>query len=153
MDGAKLKLSTKGRYGLKAMVDLAVEYGIGQVSVATLARNQGISEAYLEQLIGALRRAGLINATRGAQGGYSLARAPEEISVREVLTVLEGGTTLVDCVGSEPFSCENACMCSSRPLWLKLQAKIDDVLSGTSINDLAEDYIKQRRRFDENGLS
>lgn len=148
-----MKLSTKGRYGLKAMVDLAVEYGSSLVSVATLARNQGISEAYLEQLIGLLRKAELITSTRGALGGYTLSRPPEEISVRDVLTVLEGGTTLVDCVGSEPFECENACMCSSRPLWLKLQARIDEVLSNTSINDLAEDYIKQKRRFDEDGLS
>ncbi len=75
-----MRLSTKGRYGLKTMVDLAMEYGRGPMSVAALAKLQGISESYLEQLVGALRRAGLVVSARGAQGGYSLARGPDEIT-------------------------------------------------------------------------
>ena len=144
-----MKLSTKARYGLKAMVDLAVEYGSGPVSTATLASLQGVSVAYLEQLVASLKRANLVVSLRGAQGGYTLSRAPEEISVGEVLTALEGSTALVDCVGYETVSCENACSCSARPLWLKLQNRINAVLDETTIKDMADDYITQKRRFDQ----
>ncbi|MEA5059533.1 MAG: Rrf2 family transcriptional regulator [Clostridia bacterium] len=142
-----MKLSTRGRYGLKAMVDLAVNYGGGMVSTATLAAMQGISDAYLEQLIAALRKAGLVNSVRGAQGGYSLARPPDQINVNEVLRVLEGSTTVMECVGTERAECGNACSCSARPLWLKLQNRIDEVLDSTTLADMAEDYKFQRNRM------
>ena len=141
-----MKLSTRGRYGIKAMVDLATQYGGGRLSVAALAARQGISEAYLEQLISALKRAGLIEASRGAQGGYALSRPPEGISVGEILQVLEGSTDLVDCVGKEKVECESACSCSARPLWLKLQSRIDSVLNETTLADMAEDYQTQMKR-------
>lgn len=149
-----MKLSTRGRYGIKAMVDLAVEYGNGPVSVATLAALQGISLAYLEQLIAALKKAGLVQSMRGVQGGYSLSREPDAITVGEVLRALEGSTTVVDCVGYEAFGCEQACTCSARPLWLKLQNRINAVLEETTIKDMADDYIQQKRRtHDETGIS
>ena len=141
-----MKLSTRGRYGLKAMVDLATEYGAGPITVSTLAKMQGISESYLEQLIAALRKEKLVVSLRGAQGGYTLSRPPEQINVGEVLRALEGTTTLVDCVSAESVDCENACSCSARPLWLKLQAKNNAVLNDTTIKDMADDYIKQKRR-------
>lgn len=141
-----MKLSTRGRYGLKAMVDLAVEYGGAPVSTASLAASQGISDAYLEQLISSLRKAGLIVSMRGAQGGYRLSRPPEEINVGEVLKVLEGSTDLVDCVSTDRVDCDNACTCSARPLWLKLQSKINAVLRETTLADMAEDYITQMNR-------
>lgn len=146
-----MKLSTKGRYGLKAIVDLATEYDLGgRLSIAQLSERQGISYAYLEQLIGVLRKAGLVSASRGAQGGYTLARAPEAISVGEVLKALEGSTALVDCVGTEGSDCGNVCTCAARPLWLKLQRRIDDVLDSTTIRDMAEDYAQQRERLNKN---
>lgn len=143
-----MKLSTKGRYGLKAMVDLATEYNSGnKLSIAQLAERQGgISAAYLEQLIAALKKAELVISSRGAQGGYTLSRSPESISVGDVLKVLEGSTTLVDCVGTEGTDCTNVCSCSARPLWLKLQKRIDDVLYSTSIRDMADSYIVQKER-------
>lgn len=141
-----MKLSTKGRYGLKAMVDLAVEYGGGPMSAAALASMQGISEGYLEQLIASLRKAGLVVSSRGAQGGCRLARTPEQISVGEILRALEGTTDLVECVGTDKVDCMNACTCSARPLWLKLQSRINDVLRETSLADMAEDYKAQIRR-------
>lgn len=144
-----MRLSTRGRYGLKAMVDLAVEYGSGPMSVNALAEQQGISDSYLEQLIHQLRKAGLVNSVRGAQGGYVLSRPPEEINVGEVLRVLEGTTALVECVGNDFFDCDNACSCSARPLWLKLQSRINDVLNTTTIRDMAEDYITQKRRMEK----
>jgi Rrf2 family protein len=147
---ATMKLSTRGRYGLKAMVDLAVEYGKGTVSIASLAAQQSISEAYLEQLIAALKKAGLVNATRGALGGYTLSRSPELIDVGEILRALEGTTDLINCVGVDKVNCDNACSCSARPLWLKLQSKINDVLSTTTLKDMAEDYKVQMRRCENN---
>ena len=81
-----------------------------------------------------------------AQGGYTLARAPEAISVGEVLKALEGSTALVDCVGTEGSDCGNVCTCAARPLWLKLQRRIDDVLDSTTIRDMADDYAQQRGR-------
>jgi Rrf2 family protein len=142
-----MKLSTKGRYGIKAMVDIALEYGSGRLSVNQLAEKQGASIAYLEQLIAALKKAGLVVSTRGASGGYTLSRPPEEISVGEVLRALEGSTAVVDCVGIDASgSCENACSCSARPLWLKLQRRVDDVLNTTTIKDLADDYSIQLER-------
>ena len=141
-----MKLSTKGRYGLKAMVDLATEYDSGaRLSIAQLAERQGVSAAYLEQLIASLKKAGLVTALRGV-----LARSPELISVGEVLRVLEGSTAIVDCVGTTGTDCSNVCSCSARPLWLKLQRRIDDVLNTTSVRDLADDYITQMERNQDN---
>ncbi len=149
-----MMLSTRGRYGLKAMVDLAVVYGDGRLSTAALAASQGISDTYLEQLVSALRRAGLIVSTRGAQGGYELAREPGSINVNEVLRALEGETTLVDCVGTDKVDCANACSCSARPLWLKLQSRINEVLDTTTLKDMADDYKTQmERRPNEKDLS
>ena len=145
-----MKLSTRGRYGIKAMVDLAVEYGNGNVSTASLAAQQGISEAYLEQLVASLKKAGLVLSARGAAGGYTLSRAPEQIQVGEILRALEGSTDLISCVGVEKVNCGNACSCSARPLWLKLQSKINDVLSSTTLKDMADDYKMQMRRCENN---
>lgn len=142
-----MKLSTRSRYGLKAMVDLALVYGEGCVSIASLAAQQGVSDAYLEQLIGNLRKAGLVTSSRGAQGGYALSRAPEDINVGEVLQVLEGSTAVSDCVGTEGVNCGNACSCSARPLWIKLQSRINEVLCATSLKDMADDYKTQTERM------
>ncbi len=143
-----MRLSTKGRYGIKAMVDLAINYECSsKLSISQLAEKQGISAAYLEQLIGSLRKAGLVTASRGSQGGYSLSRAPELISVGAVLKALEGSTAIVDCVGTDGTDCTNVCSCSARPLWLKLQRGIDNVLDSTSIRDMADDYKIQSERM------
>ena len=141
-----MKLSTKGRYGIKAMVDLALVYGDERLSVNQLAEKQDISPTYLEQLIAALKKAGLVGSARGAAGGYTLARPPEEISVGEVLRALEKTTAIVDCVDKDGGPCANACYCSARPLWLKLQQRIDGVLNTTTIKDMADDYSAQLER-------
>ncbi len=136
-----MKLSTKGRYGIKAMVDIAAEYGKGRISVNQLAEKQGVSVAYLEQIIAALKKAGLVEAARGASGGYTLTRPPEDIYVGEVLRALEGSTAILHCVGVDSTAeCNNACRCSARPLWIKLQQKIDEVLNTTTIKEMADDY-------------
>jgi Rrf2 family transcriptional regulator, cysteine metabolism repressor len=150
----KMRLSTRARYGLKAVVDLAQIWGEGPVSLPQLAQSQGVSEAYLEQLLRQLKKADIVTAERGANGGYLLTRAPELISVESVLEALEGSVAVTDCVDTGGNKCENACTCSARPLFLRLQEKITGVLTGTSILDLAQDNVEQRRRIENaKGLS
>ena len=148
-----MKFSTKGTYGLRAVVELAARYGEGPVSLASVAAEQGISEAYLEQLMRSLKKAGVVTTARGKSGGYLLSKKPQEISVLEVLRALEGSTDIVDCVGAEASVCENACTCSARPLFLKLQRRINTVLEETTIGDLTEDHIEQKKRIEHARLS
>ena len=93
-----MKLSTKGRYGVKAMVDLAIHYGDAPVSIKTISNRQSISEYYLEQLFSPLRKAKLITSIRGAQGGYVLGREPKDIKVSDIMYVLEGPIEIADCI-------------------------------------------------------
>jgi Rrf2 family protein len=148
-----MKFSTKGTYGLRAVVELAARYGEGPVSLSAVAAEQGISEAYLEQLMRSLKNAGLVTTVRGKTGGYSLTREPTEISVGEVLRALEGSTNVVDCIGSGANVCEKACTCSARPLFLKLQCRINAVLDETTIGELTEDHIEQKKRIEHARLS
>ncbi len=148
-----MKFSTKGTYGLRAVVELALRYGEGPVSLAAVATEQGISEAYLEQLMRSLKNAGLVATARGKSGGYLLTKEPSEISVGEVLRALEGSTNVVDCIGSSANVCENACTCSARPLFLKLQSRINAVLNETTIGELTEDHIEQKKRIEHARLS
>ncbi len=148
-----MKFSTKGTYGLRAVVELAKRYGEGPVSLAAVAAEQGISEAYLEQLMRSLKNAGIVKTARGKAGGYLLAREPQSISVLETLRALEGSTDIVDCVGSDASVCENACTCSARPLFLKLQSRINAVLEETTIGELTEDHIEQKKRIEHARLS
>ena len=151
-----MKLSTKGRYGLRAAVELAVRSEEGPVSLSVIASEQNVSEAYLEQLMRSLKSAGLVSTTRGKTGGYLLSRPAKDISAKELLAALEGSTAVVDCVGTdaEAGACENACTCAARPLFLSLQSRIDAVLDETSLADLCDDYIEQKRRIENaKGLS
>lgn len=144
-----MKLNTKARYGIKAMLALAGEYESGEkLSVSQLAEMQNVSSAYLEQLIASLKRAGLVNASRGVQGGYTLSRPPEKINVGEILKALEGSTDLVNCVGcgSDEFECDNLASCSARPIFIELQKRIDDFLFSTSLKDAAENYFTDTER-------
>ena len=141
-----MKLSTRSRYGLKAVIDLAITYGTGPVSLPLLAGSQGISEGYLEQLLRELKKGGVIDTVRGAQGGYELTCDPAELTVQRVLTLLEGSTAIVDCVGTLQHNCGSACSCSARPLFLRLQTRINEVLERTTIRELADDYQLQRAR-------
>ena len=101
-----------------------------------------------------VRTRGSLGALGGAAGGYRLSCAPEALDVGRVLAALEGSTAVVDCVGTGDACCENACTCSARPLFLKLQSRINDVLRDTTIADLASDYIEQKRRIEHaKGLS
>lgn len=133
-----MKLSTRSEYGLRAMVELAGAYGSGPVALADIARAQGLSEGYLEQIIAPLRRAGLVLATRGVKGGYALAAIPSTITAGQIIRALEGPLDLIECAseyGSES-SCKRELACGSRRLWLKLRDSIVDVLDSTTLADL-----------------
>jgi Rrf2 family protein len=136
-----LKVSTKGRYGLRAVVDLAVNGKSGQVSLKSIAERQGVSENYLEQLFSSLKKSGLVKSIRGAQGGYMLARTTDKITVGDVLRSLEGSLCPVDCIDQDlPTSCDRADSCVTAPVWIKLRDKINEVVDSFTIADLVMDY-------------
>jgi len=132
-----MKMSTKGRYGLRLMVSLAEHYGDGPVRVDTVAAEQGISANYIHVLMGGLKAAGLIGSTRGPNGGYRLRRKPSEITAFDVVSVLEGETAPVECV-AEPSNCTRAAACPTRDVWCQIAAAVDGVLKGLSLETLAE---------------
>ncbi len=143
-----MKLSTKGRYGLRALIDLAVYSGEEAVSIQSIARRQNISDRYLEQLMGKLRRAGLVVSVRGA-GGYRLARPSGEISVGEVLRALEGNLDAVTCPGTEEGpGCEEADLCVTRYVWKRINDSITQAVDTIMIEQLVEE---SRRIREENG--
>ena len=143
-----MKLSTRGRYGIHAMYDLAVHYGDGPQSIKSIAERQTIPEAYLEQLIAQLRREGLVISNRGAQGGYRLSREPKEITVGEVLRVLEGDLNLVDCLIEEE-SCGKSCACPTRVVWMKLRDGINRIVDGITLQDMIDEYTGQMIQEEE----
>ena len=144
-----MKLSTKGRYGLRALIDLAVYCEKEAVSIQSIARRQHISDRYLEQLMGKLRRAGLVISVRGAGGGYRLARPPREISVGEVLRALEGNLDAVTCPGNEDEpGCEDADLCVTRYVWKRINDSITQAVDSIMLEQLVEE---SRRLREEKG--
>lgn len=116
-----LRISSRGRYGVKAVFELAVQYGNGPVAVQAIAKSQGIPEPYLEQLMPPLKRAGLVSGTRGAQGGYALAKNPDRISVGDVVRALEGPIAIADCTSDDPASCPELVRCVGPDVWVQVQ--------------------------------
>ena len=144
-----MKLSTKGRYGLRALIDLAVYSGQEAVSIQSIAKRQNISDRYLEQLMGKLRRAGLVVSIRGVGGGYRLARPAGEISVGEVLRALEGNLDAVTCPGTEEGpGCEDADLCVTRYVWKRINDSITQAVDTIMIEQLVEE---SRRIREEKG--
>jgi Rrf2 family protein len=134
-----VKVSTRVHYGLRAMTELARSYADGRLlSIAEIARNEGLPVSYLEQLVGELRRAGLVEGTRGVRGGYRLAREPGAITVGDVYRVLEGEVAPVECTAEDylPGSCGRESVCLSRGIWERVQAAILSVLDSTTLDDL-----------------
>lgn len=138
-----MKLSTKGRYGLKAMFDLALNYGEGPIALNNIAERQSISVHYLEQLIATLRKAGLVKSVRGAQGGYMLADRPQNVTVGDVIRTLEGPIAPSECViEDEDNDCTKASYCVTRTIWEKIKYSIDNVIDSISLQDMVDDYTK-----------
>ena len=130
-----MHFTSKERHGLRAVAELAVRYGEGPVPLSEVAEAQGIALATLEQVVAPLRRAGLLVATRGVSGGYTLARSPESISVGEVLRAL-GDRAAAPCLESHA-ACERAPSCITRPIWAAVQERLHETLDDTSLADIA----------------
>jgi Rrf2 family protein len=111
-----MKLSTRGRYGVRLMLDLALHYGDGPVLLKDISRRQGISQKYLWNLANPLKAAGLVKSMRGAHGGFMLAKEPSGVSIKDILQVLEGTLSLVDCV-ENPSACKRSSDCVARDVW------------------------------------
>lgn len=132
-----MRLSSRGRYGVRAVSELVAAYGDGPVTVRTIARRQGISSSYLEQLLSLLRKGGIVRSVRGRRGGYLLAAPPEQISLGEVLAALEGPVSLTECVDSSGVrACKRSAHCLTRPFWEGLGHRIGKVLEETTLDAL-----------------
>jgi len=149
-----MKISTKGRYGLKAVVDIAYvmqKHSEKCVSIKSIAERQGISENYLEQIVSPLKKARIVNSIRGANGGYYLAKPAEELTAGEVLRILEGPLVPVDCVidGTNVCGQVDCDLCVMKSAWHKITDKISEVIDSITIAELAQDfdalsYLKQK---------
>ena len=136
-----MKVSTKGRYGLRFMLDLAGHSDSGNVKLKDIALRQAISEKYLWQIVTPLKTAGLISSTMGPGGGYTVAKAPTEITLRDILDVLEGGGGLVHCV-TKPSACVRSDACVSREIWGEVNAKIAAVMDSVTLKDMVDKQKK-----------
>ena len=137
-----MKLSTRARYGTRALLELALHQGEGPVLLKDIARRQKISLQYLEHLVTPLIAGGIVRSTRGAKGGVSLTRPPSEIRLSEVIHLLEGSVAPVDCVNN-PGICLRSELCVTRDVWDDLRKAMDSVLESTTLQDLVE---RQKRK-------
>lgn len=143
-----MKISTKGRYAVRVMLDLALNNTGECIKVKDIASRQDISEKYLEQIIAALSRAGFVNSVRGAQGGYRLSRAPEDYTVGMILRVTEGSLAPVACLENGMAACERCDTCETLGVWKELAEAIDNVVDHVTIADLVERRKKRLEALD-----
>ena len=136
-----MKLSTKGKYGLYAMIYLAQHDGEGPQSLKAIAE-LGLPDPYLEQLLGSLRRAGLVKTVRGAQGGYHLSKTPDEITVRDIIEAMEGPLSFSDCVGEIDHACPRGGNCPAKGVWEYLTEQINGLLDRITLTDMVNQNIK-----------
>lgn len=132
-----MKISTKGRYGLRIMTDLAVNGKDCCVSLKDIAEREHLSEKYLEQIINQLSKSGLVKSTRGARGGYHLTKSPDEITVEDILKATEGSLAPVACA-EDNGKCENYCDCVTSFIWTEIYKATISVVSSITLSDLAE---------------
>ena len=132
-----IKLSTKGHYGARLMLDLAIHYGEGPVLLKDISDRQEISVKYLWNLVDSLRIAGLVESYRGRHGGYTLAKKPSDITMKDIVFVFEGRSCIVDCVCNPSF-CEKSPDCITRDLWCKLSDIISETLGDVTLEDMVK---------------
>ncbi len=136
-----MKLSTKGRYGLRALVDLALHSESEAVSISSIAQRQTISERYLEQLMAKLKKAGIVESVRGPQGGYVLSKSPGAITIGDVLRALEGDLNAVDCpVATSTGNCSSSGLCATKSVWKKINEAINRAVDDFYLSDLLAEY-------------
>lgn len=139
-----MKLSTRGTYGTRALLDLALHQGNEPVPLKNIARRQNIPLHYLEHLIAPLIAAGIVASTRGAKGGVQLVRPPQEVKLNEVIQLLEGSIAPVECINN-PESCPRYDTCVTRDVWDKMKKAMDGVLESTTLQDLVERQKKKEK--------
>ena len=132
-----MKLSTRTRYGIRAILQLARNFGKGPVQIKTIAKQEDISGKYLEQLMAILKSAGFVRTIRGAKGGYLLAKAPNQIRLSDVFNSLEGPVTTVECIQSKDY-CARVDDCIARQVWTQVQQAITNVLQSITLQDLVD---------------
>ena len=133
-----MKISTKGRYALRMMLDLATHQGDGYVALKDIAQRQEISKKYLEQIVPMLGKSNILRTTRGYQGGYRLCRAPEDYTVYEILSVAEGGLAPVACLDQPENTCPRAPDCLTLPVWEGLEKTIRDYLRSITLQTILD---------------
>lgn len=144
-----MKISTKGRYALRMLLDLAEHKNDGYIALKDIAQRQNISKKYLEQIIPVLNRSDVLNANRGYQGGYKLAKSPDKYTVGDILRLTEGTLVPVACLEHDPVDCPRRNECITLPLWKGLNKVISDYLDGITLQDIldnqqdmvANDYV------------
>lgn len=139
-----MKVSTRGRYGLRAMIELAKNENSGAIPLRIISERQKISEQYLEQLFVNLRNSGLVKSVRGANGGYLLKRPAEDITAEEIIIALEGPLNIVDCI-SDKSLCDFSQRCATHELWLELRERIEDLLKNITLEDLKQRSVKLKK--------
>ena len=142
-----MMVSTRGRYALRMLLDLAEYQGDGYVALKDIAQRQEISKKYLEQIIPVLNRAGILQTVRGYLGGYRLAKTPEQYSVGEILRATEGSMAPVACLENQPNACPRCLDCATLPVWQGLEKVVNEYLDGISLQDIL-DWQLQRRGDD-----
>jgi Rrf2 family protein len=138
-----MKISTKGRYALRLMLDLALKYNDGNVSVKDISERQEISDKYLEQIITVLNKAGYVKSIRGAQGGYRLTQEPAKYTVGMILRLMEGDLAPVSCIEDGNVACERAACCVTIEIWEKINEAVNHVIDNITLADLVERYYEK----------
>jgi Rrf2 family cysteine metabolism transcriptional repressor len=139
-----MKISTKGRYGMRAMLDLAVNYAQSPVLLKDIARREEISLKYLDRICSSLKAAGLLKSSRGSKGGFTLSRPPDEITLKEIVEALEGPLDLVGCLSDKNF-CKRMNFCVTRDVWYELSRAMEAVLASKSLEDLVRREKKKNK--------
>ena len=143
-----IKISTKGRYAIRLMLDIAQHSGEGNVSIKEVSERQGISIKYLEQIVNMLSKAGYLRSRRGSQGGYRMVKAPEEYTIGDILRVTEGDMSPVSCLEEEENSCPRAEVCPTIGLWKGLYDTVNKYLDSITMADLLEEAEKKNVEAD-----
>ncbi|MDD7293115.1 MAG: Rrf2 family transcriptional regulator [Clostridiaceae bacterium] len=139
-----MKISTKGRYALRMLIDLAEHENCGFVALKDIAERQNISKKYLEQIIPIFNKSNILKTTRGSQGGYMLSRSPDKYTVGEILRLTEGSLAPVDCLNQDPIECERSGECATLPIWQGLNRVINEYLDSITLQDILD---KQKERY------
>ncbi len=139
-----MKISTKGRYALRMLLDLAEHMNDGYISLKDIAERQGISKKYLEQIVPVLNKTNVLKANRGFQGGYMLAKSPDKYTVGMILRLTEGSLAPVACLDREPIGCERISECATLPIWQGLNKVINEYLDGITLQDVLD---SQKERY------